>query len=250
MLYCKLFFLEFSAYDSVLIKLVFQALYRLVSFSVFGRFAYNESRRNRDTYRDVAMSQKPKIQPLRRSPVERFDNAEQQGDLIGFVRTLDENPSTLKYSLAQKRLLGMIEKRLKTDRAGLLADLLDNSLSITGWCLLRMNQLVIACLEQQDSDMRHTGRGQPSNVVLDVLLPKILDLSRQILDIEQTRVGLERQRELARAKKLENDRLVKTLLVQANDDASDAALSLKSDGLPPLSGNSNALLQSQLATVQ
>jgi hypothetical protein len=196
------------------------------------------------------MSQKPKIQPLRRSPLERFDEAEQQGDLIGFVRTLDENPIALNYSKTQKRLFGMIEKRLKTDRAGLLADLLDNSLGITGWCLLRMNQLVIACLEQQDQAIGHQSKGQPSNTVLDVLLPKILELNRQILDIEQTRVGLERQRELARAKKLENDRLVKTLLVHPNDDALETAQTLKSDGPAPSNGHSNGLRQPGLATAQ
>lgn len=143
------------------------------------------------------------------NPWQLLRDSDQRGDILGFMTALAATGADVDYAAEFQRLLEMIKSRQQRDREGLLSDVLDNSLALVGWCLLRMNQHLVTCMEKSDKADKYHRHSQPPTIITETLLPKIVEVSRHLLEIELTRVSLQRQRELVRAKKIENDRSAK-----------------------------------------
>ena len=166
----------------------------------------------------------------RGDPIYRLYKAEKADDVFEFVKALEEAHGLVRYDADFKRLFEMIGRRITVDRAGMLDELFDFSATVIGWCLLRMGSFVQESATRRDQTDAHHRNTDLPEAVNETLLPRLLETTRLLAEIEQIRVTLERQRELTRARKVETDRLVRQ---QAGQEMANEPASAMTNGRVP-----------------
>jgi hypothetical protein len=184
-----------------------------------------------------------------------LEDSDQRTDIVAFMAALTSTEAIIDYAAKFKRLLEIINIDLPRDREGVLSDLLDNTMALAGCCLLRMNQHVADSMHKNDQADRFRRHSQPPGSVTETLLPKILELTRQLLEIEQTRVSLAHQREVTRAKKIDNLRKINIPTPRLRNRKSRAVGTAAANGhgdplVDSQHGSSDGLLQTSNGKVE
>ncbi len=171
----------------------------------------------------------------------KLNEAEEQADPFGYLAALLSDDGLGRYSDRFQQLQHMIAERIASDREGFLDQLLDQVTGTISYCIVRMGAALTESISRHDGADAHRRRSPLPPDVADTLMPRLQETVGQLLELEQVRATLARQRELARAKRLENDRVTRRRSTkrQRKCHTAESSDSSITDSGRPLNGRSS-----------
>jgi hypothetical protein len=146
------------------------------------------------------------VKPASPRPATLRRKAEERGDPIGFFLSLAaSHPRATDLASGFEKLARIVRRRALSDPDAFAAEIMNHGMSAAGFLHFRLTYYLERLLSNYDLG-RDGGASLPKEVV-DVLLPALMQLDRHIGELATMRAAIARQTELARAKRIENDRI-------------------------------------------
>ena len=148
-----------------------------------------------------------------------FQHPKSISEFIWQTMLLGRSPVLMNRHLS--RLTRIVDAQSRNDPEQLSGELLRLSQSAVATILVRLIAQMQMTMQRSDWRSRGDIDASPPVEVLERLLPLVIQTTRHFGELDQLRAGTDRIRELARAKKIENDRALQyasggTVAEQAN----------------------------------
>ncbi len=136
------------------------------------------------------------------------DRLAKNGDILGRFRSIAaaDNEIVILRGDEFARLFRLIRTGARKNSAAVASEILDYGISLLSYIALRQGCHLEHVMKAND---RHINRGSQTALsppIVETMLPAFFQTQSQLAELAERRVFIDRQRELTRAKKLDNDR--------------------------------------------
>ena len=167
--------------------------------------------------------------PLKRAsshPATLRRKAEERGDAFGYYLSLAAaHPRGIDLASSFERLARTIRRRAFSDPDAFATEIINHGLSTAGFVHFRLVYYLDRLLSNYD--LGRDGDASLPKEVVELLMPALMRLDQHIGEMATMRATIARQAELARAKRIENDRAQADHRAEANGTAPETSNGVK-----------------------